>query len=150
MSSQKTNITCHSLCVPQDTGPSIHSTLVCYLLNQDENHSYAFQYKKKKKLKCHGSGIGFTDVRWFSFCLVTESFGQVFCNLMNCSLPGSSVHGISQARILERVRISFSRGSSRPRDQNCVFRIAGRFFTTEPPGKPTCTLTHTLLISGFP
>ena len=29
-------------------------------------------------------------------------------------------------------------------------RIAGRFFTTEPPGKPTCTLTHTLLISGFP
>ena len=35
---------------------------------------------------------------------------------MDCSLPGSSVHGISQARILEGVLISFSRGSSQPRD----------------------------------
>ena len=40
----------------------------------------------------------------------------LFCNLMNCSPPGSSVHGISQARILEWVAISFSRGSSWPRD----------------------------------
>ena len=39
---------------------------------------------------------------------------------MNCSLPGSSVHGISQARILEWVAISFSRGSSLPRDQTHV------------------------------
>ena len=37
---------------------------------------------------------------------------------MDCSLPGSSVHGILQARILEWVAISYSRGSSRPRDQN--------------------------------
>ena len=39
---------------------------------------------------------------------------------MECSPPGSSVHGISQARILEWVAISSSRGSSRPRDQTCV------------------------------
>ena len=39
------------------------------------------------------------------------------CNLRNCSLPGSSVHGISQARIPEWVAISFSRGASRARDQ---------------------------------
>ena len=39
---------------------------------------------------------------------------------MNCSLPGSSVHGIPQVRILEWVAISFSRGSSRPRDQTHV------------------------------
>ena len=56
------------------------------------------------------------------------------------SSPGSaSVHGISQAQILERVAISFSRGSSRPRDQTCPPRVsssAGRFFTAEPPGKP--------------
>ena len=38
------------------------------------------------------------------------------CNPMDCSPPGSSVHGILQARILEWVAISFSRGSSRPRD----------------------------------
>ena len=44
----------------------------------------------------------------------------LFCDLMDCSLPGSSVHGISQARILEWVAVSFSRGSSRPRDQTLI------------------------------
>ena len=39
------------------------------------------------------------------------------CNIMDCSLPGSSVHGILQAGILEWVAIAFSRGSSKPRDQ---------------------------------
>ena len=48
---------------------------------------------------------------------------------LNCSLPGSSVHGILQARILEWVVIFFSRGSSQPRDQIQVSCIAGRFFT---------------------
>ena len=47
---------------------------------------------------------------------------------MSCSLPGSSVLGISQARILEWVAISFSRGSSRLKDQTQVFCIVGRFF----------------------
>ena len=44
-------------------------------------------------------------------------------------LPGSSVHGIPQARILEWVAIPFSRGSSQPRDWTWVSLIAGRFFT---------------------
>ena len=44
---------------------------------------------------------------------------------------------ISQARILERVAISFSRGSSQPRPWTHVSCLAGRFFTTEPPGKLT-------------
>ena len=48
---------------------------------------------------------------------------------MDCSLPGSSVHGILQARILEWVAIPFSRGSSWPRDWTWVSCIAGRFFT---------------------
>ena len=39
---------------------------------------------------------------------------------MDCSLPGSSAHGIFQARILEWVAVSFSRGSSQPRDQICI------------------------------
>ena len=43
-----------------------------------------------------------------------------FCNPMNCSLPGSSVHGILQARILEQVAISFTRGSSWPRNWTCI------------------------------
>ena len=50
----------------------------------------------------------------------------------DCSPPGSSVHGISQARILDWVPISFSRGPSPPRDQTCVSsNTVGRFFTTE-------------------
>ena len=44
---------------------------------------------------------------------------------MDCSLPGSSVHGILQARILEWVAISFSRGSSPPRDQTWFSYTAG-------------------------
>ena len=42
------------------------------------------------------------------------------CDPMDCSLPGSSVHGISQARILEWVAMPASRGSSLPRDRTCV------------------------------
>ena len=42
------------------------------------------------------------------------------CDPMDCNLPGSSVHGIFQARVLEWVAISFSRGSSRPRDWTWV------------------------------
>ena len=45
---------------------------------------------------------------------------------MDCSLPGFSVHGIFQARVLEWVAISFSRGSSRPRDRTQVSCIVGR------------------------
>ena len=48
---------------------------------------------------------------------------------MDCSLSGSSVHGIFQARVLEWIAISFSRGSSWPRGQTLVSRIAGRRFT---------------------
>ena len=47
----------------------------------------------------------------------------------DCSLPGSSIHGIFQARVLEWVAISFSRGSSQPRDRTWVSRIVGRHST---------------------
>ena len=72
---------------------------------------------------------------------VVESLSHVllFCDPMGCSPPGSSVHGISQARILGWVAVSFSRGSSWPRDWmrvSCVPCLAGRFYTTEPSGKP--------------
>ena len=68
-------------------------------------------------------------------CVFTKS-SLTLCDPMDCSLPGSLVHGILQARILEWVAISSSRGSSRPRDQTGVFCLAGGFFTTEPPGRP--------------
>ena len=50
-------------------------------------------------------------------------------NPMDCSLPGSSLHGIYQARILEWVAISFSKGFSWSRDQTLVSCTAGGFFT---------------------
>ena len=61
---------------------------------------------------------------WFSRQVMSDSHF-----LMDCSLPGSSVHGILQARILEWVAISFSRGSSWPRDRSRVSCVAGGFFT---------------------
>ena len=51
------------------------------------------------------------------------------CNSMDCRPSGSSIHGILQARILEWVAISFSRGSSQPRDRTQVFCIGGGLFT---------------------
>ena len=51
------------------------------------------------------------------------------CNPMDCSLPGSSFHGIFQAIVLEWVAIFFSRGSSRPRDQTWVSHIVDRRLT---------------------
>ena len=59
---------------------------------------------------------------------VTQSC-LTLCDPMDCSLPGSSVHGIFQARVLEWVAVSFSRGSSQPRDQTRVYRTASRRFT---------------------
>ena len=70
---------------------------------------------------------------------------------MDCSPPGSSIHWFSQTRRLECVATSFSAVSSQPGDQILVSYvahvscIAGQFFTTEPPGKPTHTHIHTYL-----
>ena len=61
--------------------------------------------------------------------------------------PGSCVHGILQARLLEWVAIPSSRGSSQPRDRthvSFVSSIAGSFFTAEPPEKP-CLYIHMYL-----
>ena len=55
---------------------------------------------------------------------------------MDCIPPGSSVHAISQSRILEWVAISFSRGSSQPRNWTHISCIGRQILYTEPPGKP--------------
>ena len=62
-------------------------------------------------------------------CVCVRSVTQLcltLCDPMDCSLPGSSIHGILQVRILEWVVISFSRGSSQPRDQTFISCLAGR------------------------
>ena len=66
----------------------------------------------------------------------TVSYSIVSSNTMDWSPLGFSTHGICQARILEWVAISSSRGYSKPRDGTRISCIAGRFFTRESPGKP--------------
>ena len=65
--------------------------------------------------------------KWKWKVLVTKSC-LTLCDPRGCILPGSSVHGILQARILEWVAISFSRGSSWLRNWMWVSHVAGRFF----------------------
>ena len=69
---------------------------------------------------CQGMEVGVPSV---------QSLSRVWlCNPMNCSSPGSSVHGIFQARTLEWIAMSLVRGSYRPRDWAWVSCIAGRVF----------------------
>ena len=80
--------------------------------------------------------LGCPEDQWVSItycCLVTQSC--LFCDPVDCTPPGSSVHEISQARILEWVNISFSRGSFQARDWTWVSCTAGKCFTTESPRK---------------
>ena len=61
-------------------------------------------------------------------CMLVAQLCSTLCDPMDYSSPGSSVHGILQARILEWVAMPFSRGSIQPRDGTQVSHIAGRFF----------------------
>ena len=83
----------------QGSNPNVHCRQILYCLSHRESESEVAQ-----------------------LCLT-------LCYPMDYSLPDSSVHGIFQARVLEWVAISFSRGSSWPRDRTWVSRIAGRRFT---------------------
>ena len=65
---------------------------------------------------------------WVTICLVAQSC-PTLCHPMDCSPPGTSVHGILQARTLEWVSMPFSKESSQSRDQTWVSHIAGRLFT---------------------
>ena len=74
----------------------------------------------------------------YYMCSVAQSY-SMFCDPLDCSPLGSSVHGILQARILKRAVTSSSRGASWHRDWTCISAfpaLAGRFFTNVPPWKP--------------
>ena len=74
-------------------------------------------------------------------CVCMLSCVGLFCNPMDCCPPGSSILGNIQARIMEWVAISFSRGSSQPRNQtrvSCISALAGGLFMTAPSGKSLC------------
>ena len=102
---------------------------------RDSQESYlASQFKSINSSKLsllHGSTLTSIHDYWKNHEWVSEvaQLCPTLWDPMDCSPPGSSVHGIFQAGILERVSISFSRGSSRPRDQTRVSSTAGRRFT---------------------
>ena len=91
---------------------------------------------------CHALLQGIFPTQGLNPCLLHQQEGSLplapprkptvscltLCDPMDCSLPGFSVHGIFQARVLEWGAISFSRGSSWPRDRTQVFCIAGKRF----------------------
>ena len=116
-----------SMELPMGFGVSLKfKSMLCYL-----QHAWSCVNKSP-------SASVFETVSSTCVCVcVCAQLCQILCNLMDYSPPGSSVHGIFWARIEKWVAISFSRGSSWPRDKICVSCIGRQiFFTTEPPGKP--------------
>ena len=84
----------------------------------------------------------------FLHACVCAQFGLALCDPMGCSLPGSSVHGIFQARILERVAISYSQRSSQPRVGRhllCLLHWQADPLTL-PPRTPLWTLTAVIIL----
>ena len=81
--------------------------------------------------------LSFRDSNWnvwsecvcVCVCVLVAQLCLTLCDPMNCSPPGSSVHGMLQARTLEKVAIPFSRASFQPRDWSQVSCIEGRLFT---------------------
>ena len=96
--------------------------------------------KRGKQFKCPLNE--WMDKHDVCVCVFTCSVVPTLCDPVDCNPPDSSIHGSFLARTLERVAISSSMGSSRPRHWTRVTSpatpaLAGRFVTTAPPGKPT-------------
>ena len=76
---------------------------------------------------------------FLGLCDKSLSSCLTLCDPIDCTMPGSSVLGVLQARIPEWAAMPSSRGPSWPKDRTlvpCISCVTGRFFTTEPPGKP--------------
>ena len=109
--------------------PNVHSSITFNIQNTEVTYISNNWWMKKEVA--------------YDWILRACIFAQLHPNLwdpMDCSLPSSSVHGISQAKILEWVAISSFRGSSPPRDQprvSYISCIGRRILYPEPSGKPT-------------
>ena len=127
--------------------PKIFFLLTIYIIYQ---YIYSVFYLKNESSKTARKFSVFMKTRMVPIVIVKESEVTQLCltlgDTMDCSLPGSSVHGILQARILEWVATSFSRGSSQPSDQTRVSRTIGKL-SSEPPGKSYYIVTTQLMLS---
>ena len=95
--------------------------------DRDQDHPHGKEMQKGKMAVWGGLTKSSEKKRSEKWSEVTQSC-PTLCNPVDCSPSGSSAHGILQARILKWVAISFSRGSSWPRDRTQVSCIAGRRF----------------------
>ena len=100
--------------------------------------SYLFHWDLTIFFICYYLSISFSKTNKICPCTHTQLCLTLWlCNPIDCSPPGSSVYGIFQARILEWVAISYSRGLLNPRIETQSLGspvLAGRFFTTALPG----------------
>ena len=117
---------CPTLCKPMDNKAN-------GILQDRILEWVAFPFSRRSSQPRDRTQVSYTAGRFFT-SWATRKWSEVaqscptLCDPMDCSLPGSSIHGILQARVLEWVAISFSRGSSRPRDWTWVAHIPGRRF----------------------
>ena len=119
----------------KNTGVGCHILIQGIFPTQGLNRGLPHCRRTLYHLSHQGSPYALDTFSSVQFSSVTQ-LCPTLCDPMDCSLPGSSVHGILQARILEWVATSFSRGSSQFRNRTYMAYIAGRFFTTESPEKP--------------
>ena len=117
--------------VREDTGSCWRWELGSGLKGEEDPKIQASSFKTNRPLECN---VHCAHDSYPCHCLVAK-WCRALWDSMDCSLPGSSVHGISSARILEWVAISFSKGSSWPRNWTQVSCIGRWFCTTEPPRK---------------
>ena len=104
-------------------------TAILYSANRYKGGCWIFKNKRAPNT-CELFTLTLSGPLIYSVCVcVCAQSCLTLCSSRDCSSPGSSIHGILQARILEWVAIPFSRGSSQPRDWNRVSCIAGKFFT---------------------
>ena len=134
------SLSCIQRCDPVDCGPpgsSVHEIFQTRMLEWDAiSFSGGFSWTRDWYMSPVLAGRFFTTkppgkLTHVSVCVcvcVTQSC-LTLCDSMDCSPPGSSVHGILQARIPEWVAISFSRGSSQPRDGTQASCTAGGCYT---------------------
>ena len=99
-----------------------HTEVGMHFYNPCIYNSFVTCFELKKK-KCSSSDVILSS-KVLICCSYCAKSSLTLCNPMDCSPPASSVHGILQARTLEWVVISFSRGSSRPRDWTLIFCVS--------------------------
>ena len=121
---------------------ALSSKGVCKVFGKDKGHETFVEQSKSIKLN------EILDTQsWFLLFAPLEVEVLIPQSCLTLCNPRDSVRGILQARILAWVAISFFRRSSWPRDQSRVSHVAGGYFTTEPPGKPTLFVPLNVLSS---